>query len=218
MIDAQIKRCCLPKMKYLVMAIVLLGSTSANAAIVDQVAGLTTFVTTGADMTGMTVHAYFENGIDQLQAWSSYGGTSGGVAGTSWGLSVTGDTYVNEWSFTNTTGSKLTKLELDGTNGSTVFDTDFGGLVGTSNSSFGGDFWSVTSGYTYSYANAVGIGGAAPVGDIYHKLNVNFASGIAGNWTFAQDTDTVSAVPVPAAVWLLGSGLLGMAGFARKSS
>jgi len=39
------------------------------------------------------------------------------------------------------------------------------------------------------------------------------------NWLFALETLTyeTSAVPVPAAVWLMGSGLLGLMGFSRKN-
>lgn len=46
----------------------------------------------------------------------------------------------------------------------------------------------------------------------------------AATWTLAANGDLVysapgaSAVPVPAAVWLLGSGLLGLAGVARRKS
>lgn len=36
--------------------------------------------------------------------------------------------------------------------------------------------------------------------------------------SFSQDAEGVAVVPIPAAVWLLGSGLLGMAGVARRKS
>jgi hypothetical protein len=38
-------------------------------------------------------------------------------------------------------------------------------------------------------------------------------NGVTGNWTI---TGVVSAVPVPAAAWLFGSGLLGLVGVARR--
>lgn len=60
-------------------------------------------------------------------------------------------------------------------------------------------------------------------------LGLNPIEGPTGNWTdplFNQNivvdytgaTVTVNTVPVPAAVWLFGSGLLGMIGIARRRS
>jgi hypothetical protein len=61
----------------------------------------------------------------------------------------------------------------------------------------------------------------APVGTA-----INIGVGIGGPWqdgnllnvdpTYVGATVTVSAVPVPAAVWLFGSGLLGLVGVARR--
>lgn len=44
-------------------------------------------------------------------------------------------------------------------------------------------------------------------------VNGGAFNGQVGDWTI---TGTVSAVPVPAAVWLFGSGLVGLAGVARR--
>lgn len=216
----------LPKVKSLALAILLLGSTAANAAVVfgtsvgAPIYDLTTSATTGADMNGMTVYAQFANGDSQTLTWANSGTTSGGVNGASWSLSLTGDSFMKSWAFTNNKGSNLVALQMDGAS-KVVFDTTFNGLVGTPNSDSGKTFNANTSlAYVATYSNLVGTMGNAPVGDIYQTLSVNFsgAGGIGGNWIFNQDTDNVSVVPVPAAAWLFGSGLLGLAGFARKSS
>ena len=46
----------------------------------------------------------------------------------------------------------------------------------------------------------------------------NFTAQTANDVTFSWSSSTVSAVPVPAAVWLFGSGLVGLAGVARRSA
>jgi len=46
------------------------------------------------------------------------------------------------------------------------------------------------------------------------ELVVFFLTGSASSLSI--DNINVSAVPIPAAVWLFGSGLLGLVGFARK--
>ena len=41
-------------------------------------------------------------------------------------------------------------------------------------------------------------------------------TGQSGNWGYTLNLSGVSAVPVPTAVWLFGSGLLGLIGVARR--
>lgn len=45
-----------------------------------------------------------------------------------------------------------------------------------------------------------------------------FLTGITGSQYIGLDNVSVSAVPVPAALWLFGSGLIGLIGMKRKSS
>ena len=44
----------------------------------------------------------------------------------------------------------------------------------------------------------------------------SYTSGVAGDFVFAIWSNNISAVPVPAAVWLFGSGLIGLIGIARR--
>ncbi len=48
--------------------------------------------------------------------------------------------------------------------------------------------------------------------DGYDDINDNFGNLVSGTWTDFQMTP----VPVPAALWLFGSGLLGLVGLARR--
>jgi hypothetical protein len=50
---------------------------------------------------------------------------------------------------------------------------------------------------------------------IYSATNLTPLSGIEGAYYFLNLTGTISAVPIPAAIWLFGSGLVGLGGVAR---
>lgn len=57
-----------------------------------------------------------------------------------------------------------------------------------------------------------GIGGSPMIDGPFPGLNVNFDIGSGNSLTVLS----VSSVPVPAAVWLFGSGLIGLVGFAKR--
>ena len=96
---------------------------------------------------------------------------------------------------------------LDNTTGN-LFNTSFNSFFGAS-----GDFDIMTIGFT-----AVGAGSSS--------LNLSesalwtfadiFGSPYGDQVVFESAMVNVSAVPVPAAVWLFGSGLIGLAGLARR--
>ncbi len=83
------------------------------------------------------------------------------------------------------------------------------------------DIYNVTSGYTGSFniANSLtGIGLSA----LQSTGVLNFSGNVSGNLYLNSATLTVDVspnpVPIPAAAWLLGSGLLGLAGVARRKA
>src|SRR5688572_1306743 len=88
-------------------AVVTLGLVGrADAALIDvtnpqNIQGLTGFITTGALMNGMSVTAHFKDGGFETEIWGATGLDAGGVIGTNWGLSLSGDSYTTSWSFTN---------------------------------------------------------------------------------------------------------------------
>lgn len=73
-------------------------------------------------------------------------------------------------------------------------------------------FTAVDTGVFYQYgAYGTSNFGFAPFVDNLFNAGDNPTSSITGSWLV-----TASPVPVPAAVWLFGSGLIGLAGFARR--
>lgn len=108
-------------------------------------------------------------------------------------------------------GSNLATVAVDGNpsfGGGPNWGSNFGGKAPFSNAALinsSNFFWLITESSTAD--------GSLPA------TIAQFANGI---WNFATSGDltysqsAVSAVPVPAAVWLLGSGLLGLVGVARR--
>jgi len=140
------------------------------------------------------------------------GGTIGGGFSLAWDPSIlTLDSYNLTFPGDQTFGQLGT---LDNTAG-TLTNADVTSLSGTTDASFN------IASLTFSAHNS----GVSPT-DISIGL---FAGGSPRIWadssgfvdtnpTFVDGTVTVNAVPVPAAVWLFGSGLIGMIGIARKRS
>lgn len=214
--------------KSIALAAALSGSVAASATTIttdtsatDNIPGLTGFATSGDQMAGMSVQAFFANGFSETLSWSATGAGAGGVSGTGWSLAESGDTFSNPWSFANNTNFALTKLILDARPGLTVFDRTFGGASGTPGSARGVDFAETpTTAGTATYSIQVAITPNLPVGDLWHMLTIDFDQGLSGNWTFVQDTDsdsrTINPTPEPATLALTGLGLAGLAAMRRR--
>lgn len=217
------------------LALVLAGSASAavtynqDLTAPSDIPGLTGFQTTGAMMGGMQVVATLigANGtFTETRSWAATGAASGGVTGTGWSLTQTGDTFAGLWSFnfTNvgTAPFNLLTLSLDGNSGLTLFDRFFNGTAGSTGSFNGSDlsFTDDTISAAVTYSDVVGIGGNAPVGDIFHQVSIQFGDGIARSFQFLQDTDNDSRInqpiPEPGTLSLLGLALAGVSWRVRR--
>src|SRR4029453_874067 len=110
----------------------------ATGGVQTDIPGVAGFQTNGARMDGMQVTACFSGIGCETRAWAEGGAPgSGGVTGTGWALSVSGDTFAADWEFDFTDSpGQLQTLLLDGRGALTIFDrtrldSDPGGVFGT---------------------------------------------------------------------------------------
>ncbi len=222
---------------------------NANPGTLYATTALSSFETSGADMVGMQVRAVIAgqsyNGVWTQQDGGFLGGfadggyvmwdTTGGdpslaIAGQFFGTS---DTFFDQWQLNVTAGDTLQDLYFFGAPGRTVFDRtnpstgtpgsdqgmDFSGFCTVSG---GGCSTSSPSGnIVATYSDLLRIGSAAPVGDLYVSLHLDFkgvtGGGLAANdYRFNLDTDNAAVgavilpvdVPEPTSMALLGAAVL----------
>lgn len=201
---------------------------NANPGTVLTTDGLTGFQTTGSDMDGMSVTAFFQGGGSETVSWAATGPGQGGVTGAGWSLTQIGDTFdlTGFWTLTSSSAI-LTGFQLNGVPGRTIFDRT-NPSTGTPGSSFGRDFTFISTSdalldagtIDVTYSNILAVGANPPVGDLYTLLTVDFSTPLSeGELVFLQDTDNattnivVQATPEPGTVM----GLVALGLFAATS-
>lgn len=232
-----------------IAAMAFLGSSSsATAYVVNYVDGplqntaeIEQWDTYATDMDGMTVDITYGDGSTVSHTWATTGAGTGGLPSWTGGsFELSGSSYSNEWHLSITDQNiEIASILIDAGAGDAVFDVwekpPVGAVnpdyEGTANSKYGDPFdpWlngdaDPTNIITATYSGAVGIGGAAPVGDLYRYLQIDFAAGSYFSSTdtlsFYADTDNVKGgvnpVPEPSTLLLMGLGMAGLAGYSRK--
>lgn len=211
------------------VAAALVLSTSANASTVFNVDGIDTLewleLTSTAGMTRSTVETMTSSG--SLQGWryatrseveTLYDSLWGGTTET-WSA----DNYSGARTFFNTFGiSELysglnnSGYRLDGyTEWSTFFGVDGDACVTASNSCVASVLISDTAyGSTSNegwFHDSYGLSNGVDLANYQQSSgdNINYAS-------YASHLVRVTVVPIPAAIWLFGSGLIGLIGLARR--
>ena len=100
--------------------------------------------------------------------------------------------------------ANLSTLVLDGESGNTVGQH--------------GDAASVWGGWVQDPQVAYGTAAGFQLGVMDQNTGDNIATTFAGSWKLADNSLTLTAVPLPAAVWLFGAGLMGMLRLNRRKS
>jgi hypothetical protein len=178
-------------------------------SVTGDVLGISAYQAFGDTMDGMLVTATFGDGTTDTQTWADISAGTGGVSGTGWSLSASGDTWnYDAWTLTST--ASLASIEIDAiSSGFTVFDTAWSPFPGTPDSADGRTFTTSFSAVDIdaTYSIMVGVGGNAPVGDIWGNLLIAFDEPVIlrDGMTFTADTDNI--VPAPGAIMLSGIGV-----------
>lgn len=170
--------------------------------------------TFGDDMDGMVVTVDYLGGGSQTTVWGSTAPEAGGVFGTDWSLTLSGDTFFDSWTFSNS-GQSIVSLAINAIPGNTAFDTIYSieEPPSTPESALGIPFTVLTglAPDSFAYSKEIDISN----GDLFGTLSLSYDSGFTGTMTYRADTDNglpddPMAVPEPSSV--LGSLAVGAFG------
>lgn len=209
---------------------------SANAALIERLGGLAYYddvadLTWLADANYAQTSGYDANGRMTWQAANDWAAqlTVGGVGG--WRLANTidvgndGATYTNiyqgvDYGYNITTQSELSNMFYN-VLGNTAYNDTSGTATGCTAPNYcltnTGPFSNLQSYVYWSATEYASVTSTAWTFNMNNGYQFNRSKG-SSFYGWAVQSGDVSAVPVPAAVWLFGSGLLGLIGVARRKS
>ena len=180
-------------------------SFSADAALVGRLAATPggtdyqAYYDTDADLTWLadaSLGIGTSMGFDTANAWAA----SFDVAGvTGWRLPDADPACGNAYNCTDSEMGNLFYNVLGNTSGSL---TNTGPFSNVRTGFYWSSMWSESGGWAFDFGDG-------------HQAQLPFNYSI---YAWAVQSGDVSTVPVPAAVWLFGSGLLGLVGLARRKA
>lgn len=197
-----------------------------NAGAVQQTSMVDNFLVNANQLAGMNVQALFSDGSMESLIWTDMGGATGGVTGTNWSMTATGNA-LNSVTLTNNRAESLVEFLMDGGPGDGVFDIGAPAFTATRtpNTNIGNSFQvnSEPEDLTYNvvYFDPVRINMLPPNGDIFRSLRVGITGGasIGGGlgsgdvlrWNTDMDALSIAGdirpVPAPTTLALLLGGL-----------
>lgn len=194
------------------------GATEARTLVVDTNVLTSTFRTAGNALSWVS-------NTDLTAAINTFINSS--IAGSTQFYAIGVDSvFFDKWAFSNkTSSSTATNALVNGNYQSYV--TQHSGAFASGTAGMTEDWAEVIDGLSVGYSNN-NLGGFFTPGqgtDVAHQFFSSQTGFFAGTvdtaynyWNLDSRTGelTYSAVPVPAAAWLLGSGLIGLVGVARR--
>ena len=184
---------------------------SYEPGVVHETDAFASFGTTGADMGGTGVHVEYSDGSTHDAIWQSLGAGFGGAIDSAVYITAGATGLAGyPWILYNPAAAlAIRSVSLDGQPGNTLFDVSFpfgvfagSGFVGTTGTSGGAEFdlsgtyRTFYDGISITYSDAVALEGAAPVGDIFRRMKIEFAPtrllASGALIEFRQDTDSLA--------------------------